>query len=416
MLRDEEDAMKKPFFLILSGCLAGVLGAELPTALSPVVLSGIQQPEGATQNDAGVFLVSSPSQGVRMYSTAGVPVGTFGGTDPNAAVLAAPKRLEYCSSGRVLVVSPSNNSVGVFSADGSLLFSLGVETVEDPQEDPAAEPVLYQPGDAAFGSDGNIYVADTGHNRVAVFSGTDGSFMRAWGGLGYRGEQAFYLPMGIAAKDGKIYVADAGNGRIMCFAEDGTFLQQYGYRGLGQGEFDSPFDVAVDNQGYIWAVDNGLQKVAVFNAEGQSVKEYVEAGGESFDDLVSIQLTSRGTILISDAGRNKIYSSDPGVRTESAVKAPEKKGALADLTLAFGPVPARAGQPLVLSLPFKVDAVEWEMLGVDMRRAAHGDVQDSSTAVVPDTGHLASGVYILRSSVRRGEERRTQIQKVIITR
>ena len=64
---------------------------------------------------------------------------------------------------------------------------------------------------------GNVYVADTGNNRIQKFSNT-GELLYLWGGSGSE-EGKFFKPEGIAVNNnGDVFVADGGNNRVQRFA------------------------------------------------------------------------------------------------------------------------------------------------------------------------------------------------------
>jgi len=66
-------------------------------------------------------------------------------------------------------------------------------------------------------SDGNIYVSDTGVNRIQKFN-SEGVFVTKWGTEG-SGDGQFTFPSGISvAPDGNVYVAEKWNNRIQKFS------------------------------------------------------------------------------------------------------------------------------------------------------------------------------------------------------
>src|SRR6202789_625913 len=87
-----------------------------------------------------------------------------------------------------------------------------------------AQSDLFQsPTDVAWGSSGNIFVADgIGNARIAKFT-SDGVFVKSWGSRG-NGDSQFKTAHGIAVDaSGNVYVADRGNHRIQVFDNNGNF-------------------------------------------------------------------------------------------------------------------------------------------------------------------------------------------------
>jgi len=70
-------------------------------------------------------------------------------------------------------------------------------------------------------------------------------FVRKWGTAGV-GEEQFKWPASVAvASDGSVYVADFGNDRIQKFTSNGVFVKKWGTNGTEDGEFEGPKGVAV---------------------------------------------------------------------------------------------------------------------------------------------------------------------------
>jgi hypothetical protein len=115
--------------------------------------------------------------------------------------------------------SPSHSSSkGIFSDWG------GQYSSEDGQ--------MRAPAGIALDQEGNVYVADTGNNRIQVFS-SNGTFITKWGGGGEYHSSAdgqMRAPAGIASdsSSGNVYVADTGNNRIQVFSSNGTFITKWG--------------------------------------------------------------------------------------------------------------------------------------------------------------------------------------------
>ncbi|HEY1833077.1 MAG TPA: NHL repeat-containing protein, partial [Solirubrobacteraceae bacterium] len=93
-------------------------------------------------------------------------------------------------------------------------------------------------------------------------------------------EHALSNPQGVAINQstGDVYVVDRGNNRVEVFDGAGTFLKAFGQTGSGNGEFNEPTEIAVDNsgglsEGDVYVVDGGQKgganRVEIFNSEGQ---------------------------------------------------------------------------------------------------------------------------------------------------
>ncbi len=59
--------------------------------------------------------------------------------------------------------------------------------------------------------------------------------------------------------DDNVYVADTDNHRIQKqkFSPDGNFIKKWGSYGTGDGEFDRPFGILLDNSGNVYVTDSG---------------------------------------------------------------------------------------------------------------------------------------------------------------
>ena len=89
----------------------------------------------------------------------------------------------------------------------------------------------------------NVYVVDTGNHRVQKFDAS-GNFVSTWGSSG-GGNGQFNNPRGIAVDNsGNVYVADTNNNRVQEFDANGNFVSTWGSFGSGNGQFTSPNGIA----------------------------------------------------------------------------------------------------------------------------------------------------------------------------
>ena len=70
-----------------------------------------------------------------------------------------------------------------------------------------------------------------------------------------------------------VVVGGAGGGRR--FAAEGEFCFGLGRSGSGDGEFERPTGVAVDQDGDIYVCDYGNDRVQLFSAEGRYVEQFI---------------------------------------------------------------------------------------------------------------------------------------------
>lgn len=91
---------------------------------------------------------------------------------------------------------------------------------------------------------------------------------------------ALYDPRGVAsAPGGQLFVADAGHDRIAVVDEAGTIVRAFGRRGNGPGRFDTPSDVAVDvGRDRVYVADLANRRLSVLTLAGTPVAQWMTAG------------------------------------------------------------------------------------------------------------------------------------------
>ena len=224
----------------------------------------------------------------------------FGSASPGNGSFNDPTGIAQDSSGNIYVVDSGNNRVQVFNSSGTYISQFGSYGSSSGQ--------FNGPRGIALDSSGNIYVADNGNNRVEKFN-SSGQFISTIGSNG-SGNGQFSGPIGIAIPStGNIYVTDSGNNRIEEFSSStNAYLAQAGTSGNGKGQFNTPKDFAFDSSGNIWVVDSNNNRVEELNGSGQYVSAFGTSGtgNGQFTTPRGIVIDSSGNIYVSDYGDNRI--------------------------------------------------------------------------------------------------------------
>src|SRR5258708_34147023 len=98
---------------------------------------------------------------------------------------------------------------------------------------------------------------------------TPPTFVKAWGSASPISDGQFVDPMGVAVdSSGNIFVADTGNDRIQKFSPNSAFLTAWGSHGSGDGQFLGCEGIAVDSGGNIYAADGGNNRIQKFTSDG----------------------------------------------------------------------------------------------------------------------------------------------------
>lgn len=130
------------------------------------------------------------------------------------------------------------------------------------------------PQDLCVSPDGELYIADTGNNRIVVLSGDLKTVLRVIDGFEAEGvHETFNAPSGVAVSENRqVYIADSQNHRIVVLAMDGSFVkyvQNPQSEVLSDDFVFTPLKVSVDYADRVYCVaQNMFQGIMVFAAEG----------------------------------------------------------------------------------------------------------------------------------------------------
>ncbi len=157
------------------------------------------------------------------------------------------------------------------------------------------------PQSIALDSSGNMYVVDTGNNRVEKFD-SSGNFISAVGSSGSADGQFSYPTSVLVDKSGNMYVTDLNNYRIEKFDSSGNFILKFGTKGDGDGQFQNPRDMAIDTSGNLYVVDL-IHPIQKFDSSGNFISKIGEG---TINGAQAVALDKSGNIYVLDNGAPRV--------------------------------------------------------------------------------------------------------------
>jgi sugar lactone lactonase YvrE len=186
--------------------------------------------------------------------------------------------------------------------------------------------MFVQPHGLYIDREGFIWVTDgrakDGKGQQVFKLSPDGKVMLTLGTAGAAGEgpDTFNSPSDVAvARNGDIFVADGHGGetnaRVVKFSQDGKFIQAWGKKGSGSGEFNIPHTIALDTKGRVFVGDRGNNRIQIFDQNGKFLEEWKQFGRPS-----GIFIAGDDTLYVVDSESNTARNPgfQRGIRIGSA--------------------------------------------------------------------------------------------------
>ncbi len=154
---------------------------------------------------------------------------------------------------------------------------------------------------------GWLYVVDTARHLVTVFDKRH-DFIRAFGKRG-KGDGEFNFPTMVWVNDKKqVLVSDSLNFRVQIFQQNGKFISKFGKRGEGTGLHSRPKGIAEDRYGHIYVVDALFHTVQMFDHDGNFLLNFGQQGQQQgkFWLPSGIFVRNNDAIFVADTHNHRV--------------------------------------------------------------------------------------------------------------
>jgi sugar lactone lactonase YvrE len=296
---------------------SGVLGFEDGAAAA----ARFKDPYGvALDKDGNLFVTDAINNRIRKITPDGT-VSTYAGTgtqgikngDRLTATFNFPRGIAIDAPGNLYIVDTGNNRIRKISAGGVVSTFAGNGTI-GLVNGAGNIAEFHFPCDVAVDADRNVYISDFLNQCIRKI--TPDGMVSTFGPAG------FGFPIGIAIDaHGNLYVADPGNNVIQKITATGTIGVYAGTGGagitngpVGMAEFNIPQGMAVDAAGNVYVGDVNNNAVRMISPAG--IVSTVAGGrrgfanGEGplakFFEPIGITVDAAGNIYVADVSNQRI--------------------------------------------------------------------------------------------------------------
>ena len=286
----------------------------------------------AIDTSGNLYIADSNNYGIRKITPAGVTSYFAGYNGPghldgpgNTAIFESPNGVAVDLSGNVYVAD--NNTIRKITPAG-VVSSLAGNAGSGSTDGQGYGASFNSPTGLAVDMSGNVYVADSGNNKIRKITpaGVVSTFAGSgnWGASDGIGNSAtFDTPSGLAFdSSGNLYVSDMYNNRIRMIttpaAEVSTLSGNGAYNStdglINSASFASPTGIAVDMSGNVYVAQPYFQNirkismgvVSTLAGNGNSGSLDTVGAAATFNSPSGVAVDVAGNIYVADRYNNKI--------------------------------------------------------------------------------------------------------------
>jgi DNA-binding beta-propeller fold protein YncE/DNA-binding CsgD family transcriptional regulator len=312
------------FGLLGGGLVALKLVPQPAPSAAVTIADGLSRPNGIAIDSTGAILIMDGDQVHRISNgkaslVAGTGTNGFSGDGESAtgAMLSLfvfpgmpAQGLAVDKAGNVYIADYGNHRVRKVTTDGKITTVAGTGSAGGTGDGGSAtEAQLMDPRGLAIDQQGNLYVADSGINRVRMIDAQGKIHAFAGNGVsGFAGDGDSALsaqlsgPSGLAIDEGTgtLYIADTGNHQLRKVTRDGRISTVAG----PGATLSLPVAIATDDRGDVFIADKGTSRVLRIDAAGNTT--ILAATGFVFSSPLGVVVDANGYVYIADTYHDRI--------------------------------------------------------------------------------------------------------------
>ena len=307
----------------------------------PAIDARLNHPAGVAMDAAGnVYIADRDNNRIRRVDTGGT-ITTVAGTGPAGnsgdgglavdAQLSGPESVTVDSSGNLYIADTGNQRVRKVTPGGKIAA--------------ATDLGLLSPVYAIADGSGNLFIADAAAGKILT-AGSNGVPATLMTGLS--------SPRGLALDSlGNLYYTEAGAARVSVRSPTGAVTS------IGSGSWSIPRGVGVDGGGKVYVADTGLQQILEV-APGGGVTAIAGTGSAGFTgdggSAAAAQLgfpwdvavSANGLLAVADLDNNRVRELMPQATTQTSPGTPVPGNITIVNAASLAPGPVTAGMLLLI--------------------------------------------------------------------
>jgi len=300
----------------------------------------LEAPDGMTNPigidiapDGTIYVSEEFGHRISAFAPDGTHIESFGqeGTAAQGDILQfnRPNSLSISPDGMIYISDTWNYRVQILNPDLELVDFFGQPGTYGFDAPVSPTTALWGPRDVAVSDDGLIFVSDTGNKRIRVYREEDGVILHQYDiASGGSAPGQVDEPSGLAiSDDGRLFVADTWNRRISVFTLDGSYLDSYDVRGWYEEQGNRPYLAIDEERGLIYTTDPDAGRVLVYTLAGDCVGSFGQPAATSptlgqFGIAAGITIDDEGFVYVVDNQLGRVlkflpFPYDPSAAEET---------------------------------------------------------------------------------------------------